>query len=44
MDYDTAYNYALLKGLAEDAAREVANIAAFATRQRRSYKYYYYYD
>ena len=44
MDYDSAYNYAILKGLSENAARDVANIAAFATRQRRSYKYYYYYD
>ena len=43
MDYNNAYNYALLKGLAEEDAREVANIAAFATRQRRSHSYYYYY-
>lgn len=42
MNFNNAYEYARLKGLPENAAREVANIAAFATRQKASYKYYYY--
>ena len=42
MNYESAYNYAIIKGLPDEAARAVAAIASFAVKQRYQSDYYYY--
>lgn len=42
MDYASAYNFAIIKGLPDEAARSVAAIASFATKQRYENDYYRY--
>lgn len=42
MDYASAYNFAIIKGLPDEAARSVAAIASFATKQRYENAYYRY--
>lgn len=42
MDYETAYNYALVKGLSEEAARSVASIVSFKVKQEYQNNFYRY--